>query len=691
MSEYCGSPLTEEYYKPHDLREIVISDPFMGGGTSLVEASRLGASVFGVDLNPMAYWVVQEELSSIEVGAYLEEAWRIRKTLIEELGDIYQTTCEECGNPNAFVKYFLWVKTINCEACSETVDLFPGYLVAKDQRHPKNVLVCPSCGNLNEVENRRAPGNCRKCGKELLFDGSAGRGKVTCGSCGRVNSYPSGQSVPRHRMFAIEYFCEECSSHHKGRYFKRPDSLDLKRYESAKERLKVADPSLVPDEAIQHGDESDRLLRWGYTHYRDLFNARQLLGLARIAELVSERNGRIRSALATNLSDLLRYQNMLCRYDTYALKSLDIFSIHGFPVGLIQCESNLFGISRSKRRFGASIGSGGWHNIVSKYAKAKEYCDRPFEPKFDDSGTIQKVRIPGERIGGSSTGKARSDKTSLFAADSRSIELGDAEFDGIFTDPPYLGNVQYAELMDFCYVWLRRLIAEEDGNFGPTSTRSGGELTSNTNMGRHIEDYADGLGDIFDHFAGVLKPGRPLVFTFHHKKPEAYAAVGVAILDSGLVCAASLPAPAEMGASIHIAGTASSILDTVFVCRRKGTIPTRWICSDPAQLAELMMHEVGELEKAGISLTRGDIRCLILGHVVRLAIWNLRQNWDKKATSSEKMEAVLQWMNTFGSVEEVQALLKVRAVDRRGGSQLSLFDAQEDYILSYDSEASFPG
>ena len=53
---------------------------------------------------------------------------------------------------------------------------------------------------------------------------------------------------------------------------------------------------------------------------------------------------RVRNALATNLSDLLRYQNMLCRYDTMALKSLDIFSVHGFPVGLIQCESNLLGI-----------------------------------------------------------------------------------------------------------------------------------------------------------------------------------------------------------------------------------------------------------------------------------------------------------------------------------------------------------
>src|SRR5882672_8363318 len=105
-----------------------------------------------------------------------------------------------------------------------------------------------------------------------------------------------------------------------------------------------------------------------------MFNTRQLLGLELACRLISrQKDTRIADALATNLSDLLRYQNMLCRYDTMALKSLDIFSVHGFPVGLVQCESNLLGIvDRSK---GTNIGSGGWTNIIEKYAKAKTYCD----------------------------------------------------------------------------------------------------------------------------------------------------------------------------------------------------------------------------------------------------------------------------------------------------------------------------
>jgi hypothetical protein len=62
--------------------------------------------------------------------------------------------------------------------------------------------------------------------------------------------------------------------------------------------------------------------------------------------------------------DLLRYQIMLCCYDTMALKSLDIFSVHGFPAGLVQAESNLLGIHNGNS---TNVGSGGWTNIIEKY------------------------------------------------------------------------------------------------------------------------------------------------------------------------------------------------------------------------------------------------------------------------------------------------------------------------------------
>ena len=207
---------------------------------------------------------------------------------------------------------------------------------------------------------------------------------------------------------------------HKGRFFKKPDAKDLQRVSAAAERWSKIQPCFAPDQEILPGDETDRLHRWGYRHYREMFNERQLLGLELSCRLIEKMpNQRLRHALATNLSDLLRYQNMLCRYDTWALKSLDIFSVHGFPVGLIQCESNLLGIINGQ---GANVGSGGWTNIIEKYAKAKRYCDAPFEVRRQGAGKGAKaVRIPvaGEWIGEGLNGSRR---VEIHCADAADIE-----------------------------------------------------------------------------------------------------------------------------------------------------------------------------------------------------------------------------------------------------------------------------
>ena len=71
-----------------------------------------------------------------------------------------------------------------------------------------------------------------------------------------------------------------------------------------------------------------------------------------------------------------------------------------------------------------------------------------------------------------------------------------------------------------------------------------------------------------------MKPGAPFAFTYHHNEVQAYLPIAVAMLDAGLTCTATLPCPAEMGASIHINGTKSSVIDTVFVCRTTGKVRT---------------------------------------------------------------------------------------------------------------------
>ena len=679
LAEFADRSLQDSFFDSNDLSGRRIADPFMGGGTPLLEANRLGCDVEGFDVNPMATWIVREEITHLDLKTYERAAEGILEALREDVGTYYRTVCPLYGDADVPVKSFLWVKTLDCTACGEAFDLFPGYLLAANRRHPNNVILCWACGNLNAVTDRSALGSCATCGEEIRLAGPARRGRCDCPHCGFPNAYPRADSGPlQHRMFAIEYHNSRRRGEHRGRFFKRPDSEDLARAEAAAQRWEQSAPRFVPDDAIPSGDETDRLHRWGYTRYRDMFNARQLLGLELSCRLVAGVDDtRVRFALATNLSDLLRYQNLLCRYDTMALKALDIFSVHGFPVGLVQCESNLLGITSEN---GSNVGSGGWTNIIDKYAKAKRYCAAPFEVRRNGSRKVQ-VPITDEWIGELRNGRRRS--VGIRCADATQFDLPARSFDAVFTDPPYFGNVQYGELMDFCYVWLRRLVGHEADGFERQTTRSPQELTGNATQARGLDHFTEGLSAVYSRMSRALKPGSPLAFTFHHNKLEAYSAVGIAILDAGLVCSASLPCPAEMGGSIHIHGTGSSIIDTVFVCRSTGTVPSRWLASTPEGIAAIVAADVFLLKAAGRTPTRGDTRCIVFGHLTRLAVWSLRSSWDETLPTSRKIAAFDDSVASLGAPDSIIGAVQPAGISPGPLFETTIRENEEHYEISF--------
>jgi len=689
LSEFSKKPLQEAFYQANQFPGLKIADPFMGGGTPVLEANRLGCDVIGIDINQMSYWVVKEEIEHLDLKAYNDAASSLREDLEEKIGGLYRTRCIFCGSEKAHVKYFLWVKTIQCQKCRKNVDLFPGYLVAGDSRHPKNVFVCPSCGKLTETADRRNPGPCDHCKNMLILDGPARRNQCKCANCGTINSFPDPkQGPPQHRLFAIEYYCLSCRKGHTGRFFKSPDSHDLERVAEADNRWSRTRSNHVPDDEIPSGDETNRLHRWGYRHYQEMFNPRQLLGLELSARIISRiAIERIRNALATNLSDLLRYQNMLCRYDTMALKSLDIFSVHGFPVGLVECESNLLGIVGPDG--GSCIGSGGWANIIEKFRKAKAYCDAPFEIRYHQ-GRKEIVPIVDEWIGDQLNGDEQKlgRIVNIQCEDAASVDLPPSSLDAVLTDPPYFGNVQYAELMDFCYVWLRRLVGGSLELFKERSTRTPKELTGNEDMGRGLDHFAEGLSSVFQRMATALKPGAPLVFTYHHNSLEAYYPVAVAILDAGLTCSASLPCPGEMGASIHINGTGSSIIDTVFVCRSTGTLPRKWLADSIQGVVRLVEDDLAKLRAGDIKLTLGDTRCITYGHLIRLAIWHLRKGWDKRTDIRDRIGTVASWLQNFGEWREIKKHIKADNSAKSYGPLFAVRDKAEKYGAEY-ADVSF--
>jgi adenine-specific DNA methylase len=461
-------------------------------------------------------------------------------------------------------------------------------------------------------------------------------------------------------LWAIEYHCGRCKAGHKGRFFKAPDKDDLSRFAEA-ERASSSSPDLpIPDDDIPPGDETDRLLRWGYAKYRDMFSARQLLSLGTLLDRLMEVEAApIRHALLTVFSDFLRYQNMLCRYDTMALKCQDIFSVHGFPVGLVQCENSVLGIDH--------VGSGAFRHFVEKFIRAKEYAIAPFETRATSRARSQ-VPIVGESIRAqfvdcTPDGKGR--EALIKAAPAQAIDLSGGLLDGVFTDPPYFDNVQYAELIDFCYVWLRKALQEEVPEFRPATTRTSHELTGNATLGRGLEAFADGLSKTFSHYASALKPCAPFVFTYHHNDESAYVPVAMAILDSGLKCTAVLPAAAEMAASMHIAGTASSVLDSVFVCRRE---------AEPTEhpIRSCLEEDAAAMRAAGLKLRPGDLRCLAAGHIAGNAVNRLASRWRQDDPLADRVDLVRTTLREIALEVDKEALVSEVLEQPESGLQHAL-------------------
>lgn len=89
----------DNYYANHQkkgaFKHLKVADIFMGGGTTLVEGSRLGMQMSGNDLNPVAWFVVKQELADVD----LEEVKRLLADIEAEVRpQIMPFYC--CDGPN---------------------------------------------------------------------------------------------------------------------------------------------------------------------------------------------------------------------------------------------------------------------------------------------------------------------------------------------------------------------------------------------------------------------------------------------------------------------------------------------------------------------------------------------------------------------------------------------------------------
>ena len=252
-----------------------------------------------------------------------------------------------------------------------------------------------------------------------------------------------------------------------GRYYKPSDNADLKRLIAAYREWnarKYSDfHSLWPETPLAEGFKTtyQRIPEHGFPRYVDMFNARQLFVLCSIAKAImgaSEfgySSAAIRVVLGT-FQQYLRNQNMFCFWNLQADKLEPLFSNNNYHPKYVSIENSVF----------SKLGRGNWASCVGTTMDGLQWRHNPWElastihlqsllPKIarDFKGKSQKVHI-GD-IPKSHEKIFRSSSTDLSAISTESIDL-------VITDPPFGNNIQYAELADFFYVWLRPFLRDHD-------------------------------------------------------------------------------------------------------------------------------------------------------------------------------------------------------------------------------------
>jgi len=200
--------LAEAFYRRHNFSGVTVLDPFMGSGTTVGEAHKLGFTVLGRDINPVACESVRVALGPMDRDLILGAFGQLAAGVGERIRELYRTA--DGAGDICDALYFFWVKVVSCPACSSGVDLFPSYIFARNaypDRKPEVRVYCPACAGLFPANVNDTRARCPHCRHDFdLHRGPASGTSATCQKC--RHSFPIAKTVkalghpPSHRMFA---------------------------------------------------------------------------------------------------------------------------------------------------------------------------------------------------------------------------------------------------------------------------------------------------------------------------------------------------------------------------------------------------------------------------------------------------------------------------------------------------------
>lgn len=468
---------------------------------------------------------------------------------------------------------------------------------------------------------------CPKTG--MTFSTSGGtvpkRSTFTCqeATCGRPcdvleSIKASGQTAP-FAMYAIQGYCPTCEEGRRpygGRFFAVPSvrEFDL----AAHEWWLYKDSTLSgywPETAIPVGAEigPHDVSGHHYTHWWKIFNPRQLMTLSILLKAVvnnTDFSWSAREYVLGAFQQYLRNQNMFCFWDKDYDKLVPLFSDNHFHPKAGVVENSVF----------PTLGRGNWKSNTEGLVQGLEWCSNPWE-------VLPVVTLAARAPGLAKQFKSKSIKISSqdpFAtsaaitccSSSELTKIGNATVDLVITDPPFGDLLQYSELADFFYVWLRLVLKDRYSSFfsAEYTPKTVEAVTNRARNPQNPDDYYRRiLTACWQEANRILKPGGMLAFTFHHSEDEPWVGVLESLFDAGFYLEATYPIRSDETKGEGEFGAKTIEYDIVHVCRKRVDDPTqiswarlrRQIVADVHALATMLeAHQKRGLQPGDLKVIR---------------------------------------------------------------------------------------
>jgi transcriptional regulator with XRE-family HTH domain/ribosomal protein L37E len=614
-----GSNLFEMFYQPVRLTGAVIFDPFMGSGTTIGEALKLGARSIGRDINPVSHFIVKNAMGLHPRKKVIETFRTIERDVAPAIRRLYQARLPEGGI--ADVLYYFWAKIVSCPKCERMVDLFSSYIFSQHAypaRNPEAHALCPNCGAINKIRYDTELYTCSACG--LAQNPKVGPAKgvnAVCPGCG--HSFPiaktvqKGKEPPAHRLYAKMIIRPNGSKE-----YLPIDDYDLHLYQEASQTFRKR-KNAYPVVSIEAGYNTNQVLNYCYQYWHQMFNDRQLLCLSLLADRIRKiPDRRLRDLFTCLFSGTLEFNNMFTSFKgegTGAVRHM--FSHHILKPERTPLEANLWGTPKSSGAFSTLF--------ESRLLRALDYCENPFEisPIYNNG------KITGGKVYGLScnlgTDMAETfdefqggKELYLSCGDSAKTDLATESVDAVVTDPPFFDNVHYSQLADFFYVWQRHVLGA-NGNHNAKSTRSDEEVQqSDPTL------FTERLYGVWKECNRVLRREGLLIFTYHHSRNEGWRSVLEAITKAGFAIVATHPIKAEMSvAKPKLQAKEPIDLDIIIVCRKRENTLTE--ASDSKRIIRNATQEATEqiarFNASGRSLSRNDVYVILMSQVIKRLSW----------------------------------------------------------------------